>query len=158
MWNFQSYRFSSMKTNIYWDFQICISAPLNKNFYLITQCLLFKSFYFGSSHRRCSIKKAVLKNFTIFAGKHLRWSVFLTMLQAWRHSCFPVKLTKYWRTTILKKHLWSAASVTFSYANFCFFEKNPLIRRIKESLITRLLETHYFIQFGVCCSETFTET
>ena len=35
-----------------------------------------------SSRRRCSIKKAVLKNFTIFTGKHLCWSLFLTKLQA----------------------------------------------------------------------------
>ena len=33
-----------------------------------------------SSHRRCSIKKAVLKNFAIFTGKHLRWSFFLIKL------------------------------------------------------------------------------
>ena len=37
-----------------------------------------------SSHRRCSIKKAVLKNFAIFKGKHLTWSLFLINLQAWR--------------------------------------------------------------------------
>ena len=33
-----------------------------------------------SSHQRCSIKKAVLKNFAIFTGKHLRWSFFLIKL------------------------------------------------------------------------------
>ena len=30
------------------------------------------------SHLRCSIKRAVLKNFAIFTGKHLYWSFFLT--------------------------------------------------------------------------------
>ena len=35
-----------------------------------------------SSQQKCSIKKAVLKNLAIFTGKHLRWSVFLIMLQA----------------------------------------------------------------------------
>ena len=36
-----------------------------------------------SSHQRCSIEKAVLKNFAIFTGKHLRWSLFLIELQVW---------------------------------------------------------------------------
>ena len=29
------------------------------------------------SHRRCSVEKDVLKNFAVFTGKHLCWSVFL---------------------------------------------------------------------------------
>ena len=33
-----------------------------------------------SSHQRCSIKKAVLKNFAIFTGIHLCWSLFLIKL------------------------------------------------------------------------------
>ena len=33
-----------------------------------------------SSHRRFSIKKAVLKNFAIFTGKHQCWSLFLVKL------------------------------------------------------------------------------
>ena len=33
-----------------------------------------------SSHRSCSIKKAVLNNFAIFTGKHLCWSLFLIKL------------------------------------------------------------------------------
>ena len=32
---------------------------------------------FSSSHRRCSRKNAVIKNFTIFIGKQLCWSLFL---------------------------------------------------------------------------------
>ena len=31
---------------------------------------------FGSSHRRCSIRKGALKNFTKFTGKHLCQSLF----------------------------------------------------------------------------------
>ena len=30
------------------------------------------------------MKIAVLKNFAMFKGKHLSWSLFLTNLQAWR--------------------------------------------------------------------------
>ena len=39
---------------------------------------------FRSSHRIYSTKRAVLKNFTIFTEKHLRWSLFLIKLQIWR--------------------------------------------------------------------------
>ena len=34
-----------------------------------------------SSHRRCSLKKSVLRNFAKFTGKHLRPSLFLIKLQ-----------------------------------------------------------------------------
>ena len=46
-----------------------------------------------SSHRRCSVKKGVLKNFAIFTGKHLRKRL--------QHRCFPVNIAKYLRTPIL---------------------------------------------------------
>ena len=50
-------------------------------------------------------KKGVLKNFANFTGKHLCWSLFQACsfikkrLQQW---CFPVKFTKFLRTSILK--------------------------------------------------------
>ena len=37
-----------------------------------------------NSHRRCSIKTAVLKNVAIFTGRHLCWSLFLKKLQTSR--------------------------------------------------------------------------
>ena len=36
----------------------------------------------------CSIEKAVLKNFTIFTGKHLCWSLLLRHLRASRPATF----------------------------------------------------------------------
>ena len=36
-----------------------------------------------SNHRRCSVRRGVLRNFTKFTGKHLCQSPFLTKLQAW---------------------------------------------------------------------------
>ena len=68
-----------------------------------------------SSHRRCFIKKAVLKNFAIFTGKLL----FKKRLEHW---CFPLNIAKFLRTPILKnicywffktdtEHRWAAASV-----------------------------------------------
>ena len=57
-----------------------------KNFCYLTGFWCFQVVYnrtFRSSHRRCSIKKGVLKNLTKFTGKHLFWSLFLIKLQAW---------------------------------------------------------------------------
>ena len=39
---------------------------------------------FTSSHRRCSVKKGVLKGFANFTVKHLCWSLLLTTLQVFR--------------------------------------------------------------------------
>ena len=45
--------------------------------------VLFKFVFtlFRSSHRRCFIKNAVLKNFAIFSLKHLCWGLILIKLQ-----------------------------------------------------------------------------
>ena len=65
-----------------------------------------------SSHRRCSIKKAVLKNFTKFTGKHLRQSLFFNKVAALRpatllkrkswHRRFTVNFAKFLRTLFLQ--------------------------------------------------------
>ena len=51
----------------------------------------------------------VLKNFVIFTGKHLCWSLFLRKFQACKfiekrlqHLCFPLHVRKFLRTPILK--------------------------------------------------------
>ena len=44
----------------------------------------------SSSHQRCSLKMAILKNSVLFTGKHLCWNLFLIKLQAFR----PVTLLK----------------------------------------------------------------
>ena len=62
-------------------------------------------------------KRAVLKNFAIVVGKHLRWSLFLMTLQAWMpatfikrdYKFFPVNIVKFLRT-YFKEHLRTAAS------------------------------------------------
>ena len=79
---------------------------------------------FKSSHRRCSIKKAVLKNFAKFTGKHLCWNLFKKKLQA----LGPTTLLKrdsntgvfceycqIFKNTYFEEHLPKAASEIFSY-------------------------------------------
>ena len=51
---------------------------LSCEFCIICQSSLFSRAPPGrSSHWRCSMKRAALKNFAIFTGKHLCWSLFL---------------------------------------------------------------------------------
>ena len=46
-----------------------------------------------SSHRRCSVKKGVLKNFAKVTEKHLCWSLFL--IKRLQYKCFPVKFENF---------------------------------------------------------------
>ena len=75
-------------------------------------CIL-NGFTFRSSHRRCSAKKGILKNFTKFTGKHLCWSLFLIKFHPWKfikkrlqHRCFPVKFAKILSAIFFYKNLW----------------------------------------------------
>ena len=45
----------------------------------------------------------VLKNFAIFTGKHLRWSLLLIKLQACN---FLVNIAKFLKSAFFIKHLW----------------------------------------------------
>ena len=70
------------------------------------------------SHRRCSIKKAVLNNYALFTGKYLCRSLFLIKLpcsfikKRLQHSCFPWNIAKFFhfRNTNFEEHQPSAAS------------------------------------------------
>ena len=55
----------------------------------------------GSSHRKCSVKKDVLKYFPNFTRKHLCWSLFLIKFQAFR----PTTLLKWDSNTVV--FLWN---------------------------------------------------
>ena len=50
-----------------------------------------------SSYQRRSAKKALLKYFAVFTGKHLCWILYT------KHKCFPVNIAKFLKTLILKK-------------------------------------------------------
>ena len=73
-----------------------------------------------SSHQRCSIKKAVLKNFAIFTGIHLCRSLFLIKLQAFRPATllkrdstqvFFFEYCEIFKNTCFEKYLRMTASV-----------------------------------------------
>ena len=68
--------------------------------------------------RRYFSKQFFLKNFALFAGKHLSWSRFLTKLQACR--VFPVNIVKLLRTTFSTEHLRWLLLTLHIYTVFCF--------------------------------------
>ena len=73
-----------------------------------------------SSHRRCSTRKGVLRNFANFTGKHPYQSLFFnkvvglgpaTLLKKrLQHRYFPVNFAKFLRTPFLIEHLQATAS------------------------------------------------
>ena len=75
------------------------------------KCILWKTsrYLHATSHRRCSVKKGVLKSFPNFIGKHLWCSLYLIKLPACnfikkrlQHKCFPVNFGKLLKTPVLK--------------------------------------------------------
>ena len=70
-----------------------------------------------SSHQRYPIKKAVFKNFAIFTGKHLYWSLFLkidsnieTFIKENSSTCVFWKNYETFKNTNFEEHLRTAAS------------------------------------------------
>ena len=55
-----------------------------------------------SSRSQMFFKIGALKNFAIFTGKHLCWSLFLIKLQAF--TCFPVNIAKFYRVAFFIEH------------------------------------------------------
>ena len=86
----------------------CLTISYHK---LSGECQLLADI-FRSSHRRCSVKKGVLRNFSKFTGKHLCQSLFCNKvagltLQLYKkkrlwHRCFPVNFAKFLRTPFLR--------------------------------------------------------
>ena len=67
-------------------------------------------YFFGivrnrSSHRRCSVREGVLRNFAKFPGKYLCQSLFFNKVAGLRKTCeFPVNFAKFSRTLFLQNY------------------------------------------------------
>ena len=70
---------------------------------------------FRSSHRRCPVRKGVLRNFAKFTRKHLCQSLFLKK-RLW-HRCFPVNFAKLLRTPCLQNTCGATASESLVIVN-----------------------------------------
>ena len=86
-------------------FSIALPKFISQSTFLQLVLLLF--FFLvrdRSSHRRCSVKKGILRNFVILTGKHLCRSPWPEALLKKKllHRCFPVNFVKFLRTSILQ--------------------------------------------------------
>ena len=122
------------------------STEIFTEFYKVYRTELQKYAFFRSSHRRCYVKKAVLKNFAVFIGKYLCLSPSLIKslikssgLQEYqkglRNRCFHVNIAKFLRTPTLKR-ICQQLLLIFSHrksyvAVYVYQNSNRLKRRIE---------------------------
>ena len=89
------------------------------------------------------VKIGFLKNFAIFTGKHLCWSLFSVRLQ---HRRLLVNIGKFLRTPFFTDHLWwlllKLCSILF------IFNKGPAKLKIFNLLDELIQSTPHFIQIG----------
>ena len=90
-YTFRSYTFFHSYTFHLYTFFICILFSFvyfSFVYFSFVYCPFVYFSFVRGSHRRCSIKKVIFKNFAIFTGKHLSWSLFLIKLQSFSNATF----------------------------------------------------------------------
>ena len=80
---------------------------------------------YRKSHRRCSVKKRVLKNFANFIEKHLCWSLFLIKLQAF-------SLNFFWKETPTQVLPWEVCET---------FKLTPILKKTCKRLLLESIRT-----------------
>ena len=100
--------------------------------------LISYRYNFRSSHWKCSLKKAIFKNFANFTRKHLSWSLFLMRLQGWdlqlyskqtTTQVFSIEIYKILKNTEFEEHLRTTATVIsksrmLSFIQICLCQKS----------------------------------
>ena len=82
-----------------------------------------------SSHRRCSIKIGVLKNFVKFTGKHLCQSLYFNKVAGDLAQVFSCKFCEIFKKNFFTEHRWPTASVSIYLArkkNFVNLSKSAV--------------------------------
>ena len=107
-------------------------------------------FFQKRSHRRCSIKKAVLKNFAIFTGKHLHWSLFLKacnfIKKETRTQVFPVNIAKFLRTLFCRTP--PVAASVFLYHLNCVLSQDVKLMSAQKNTFTRKKLEQWFKSYN----------
>ena len=98
--------------------------------------------YSQNNHRRCSVKKGVLRNFAKYTGKHLCQSLLFNKVAGMRpapslkkilcHRCFPVNLAKFLRTPFLPKTSGRLLLLVYFNKNVALRVVNCLIQNNRE--------------------------
>ena len=97
------------------------SSNFEERLHLSNHCIMEMNIPVGISHRRCSVKKDISRNFKKFTGKHLCQSLVFnkvaTLLKKkLRHRCFLANFVKFLRTPFYRKpsgYCFCPASTTF---------------------------------------------
>ena len=107
-----------------------------------------------SSHRRCSVRKVVLRNFAKFTGKSLCQIIFLIRLQAW--GLAQVLSCEFCK--IFKNLFYRTLPVATSTCEFCKIFKNLFYRAnlgdcscTCNELLFLILESVSMIIVLICC-------
>ena len=89
-----------------------------------------------SSHRRCSVKKGVLRNFAKFTGKHLCQRLFFdkvaglrpaTLLKKSLAQVFSYEFCEISKNTFFTEHLRTTASEYLSFESLNVSRKNSIL-------------------------------
>ena len=79
---------------------------------------------YRSSHRKCSVKKGVLRNFGKFTGKYLCQSLFFNKVAGLKkrlwHRCFPVNFAKNLRAPLFTEQLSYRIPLRDRFCKWCF--------------------------------------
>ena len=97
---------------------------------------------YRSSRSQLFFKIHVLKNFAIFTRKHLCWSpcFFNKVYQNFikkrcRHSCFPVNIAKFLRTSFFTENLWWLLLFFLNFEHIQHFNLLFLLLTLNMSLV-----------------------
>ena len=124
----------------------------------ICLCKNIKGITFRSSHRRCSVRKVVLRNFAKFTGKHLYQSLFLNKAAGLRpEACnfikketlaqvFFCEFCEISKNTFFIEHLWAIAS---TLSELSCSHSVLLIKRLKLLMLLRFLIIYADVLFLV---------
>ena len=129
--------FSRLNMVIFMNYDLLeLEIPCNYKksycFRLLCQCFQqLQCLKYRICHLRCFVKKTVLRNFAIFIGKNLRWSLFLNKVSVGavcnfikkrlQDSCFRVTIAKFVRTPILKNICKRLLLQVVLYSNYMIY-------------------------------------
>ena len=97
------------------------------------------AFPYKSSHRGCSVKKGVLKNFEIFTGKHRGLKTCNFFKKRPPTQVFSCEYCEIFKNTYFEKHLRTTASICRRYVNTCFCRNTPVLESLFNNVTTASL-------------------
>ena len=100
------------------------------NYIYYFACIHCEPRFSGSSHRKCSVRKGVLRNFAKFTGNHMFQSLFFNKIAGLsrcfliRHRCFTINFEKFLRTSSLQTN--SGRLLLIFYSIYHLFKRKTM--------------------------------